>query len=121
MIIIQKYKMDLLSERFQKVVSEYIGSMQVDGHFIKKHYDESYSKKELDKIYDDEFYDIYYYKVHENMVKEPPFKDNGAFATNYMCIPDINDKLIQFTFNTSSIYSLEMCNYEFSSVNELND
>jgi hypothetical protein len=113
--------MDLLSEKYQKVVSEHIGIISIDGQFIKKHYDDYYTKRELEKIYDDEFYDVYYYKVHENMVKDPPFKDNGAFATSYMCIPDINDKLIQFTFNTSSIYSLELCNYEFITQEEIND
>jgi hypothetical protein len=87
----------------------YIGHMCVLGEFIIEHYSHLYKKKELSKIEPDEVYEVRYFEVPEEIRYKPP----PAFSVVYFNIPEISDGIKQFTFNTSSIYALELCNYDF--------
>lgn len=93
----------------------YIGNMYVLGEFIKKHYDTLYTKNELKKLDDEEVYEVEYYEVSTE-VKFPPW-----YSTVHFKIPDINDKMKTFTFNTSSVYALELCGYDFNEITDNED
>lgn len=88
------------------MMSVYIGNMYVDGEFIKKHYNTLYTKTELRKIDNEEMYEVDYYEVSEKMYCQP-----WCAIVNFK-IPDISDDMKSFTFNTSSVYALELCNYD---------
>lgn len=87
----------------------YIGCMCVSGEFIKDNYSGLYKKKELKMIDPEETYEVHYFEVPEEMRYTTP----PAFSVNYFKIPDISEDIKQFSFNTSSIYALELCNYDF--------
>lgn len=93
----------------------YVGNMFVLGSFIKKHYNSLYTEVELEKIEDDEMYQVDYYEVPEETKCHP------CFAVNNFRILDINNEMKTFTFNTSSMYALELCGYDFNEYSENED
>jgi hypothetical protein len=91
-------------------MSKYLGYMYVSGEFIKSNYDKYYTKEELDAVDVEEMYEIEYF--------EPPAEDDDKYLPRWFAkvaikIPDINDDIKVFEFNTSSRYALEVSNYEF--------
>lgn len=87
------------------------GYMSVDGSFIKRWYNELYSKKDLDKICNDDIYDVEFYHVEIPDMYEKYTK--WGESVDYIKIVDINDTLKEFEYNTSSVYAMELSNYEF--------
>jgi hypothetical protein len=110
--------MDYINESYKKVIIDCIGYSEIDGGFIKKHYDELYKKSLLKKVEDEEYYTVYYYSVKESVYNKVNTFTNKAMVTEFFCIPDINDELVYYTFNNSSVYALEKCNYEFNDIND---
>jgi hypothetical protein len=88
-------------------MDKYVGYMYVSGEFVKSHYSELYTKKQRKKIDVNECYCVYYYDEPETK-KCPPWMAYVSFK-----IPDISDDMKHLTYNTSSIYALELCNYEY--------
>ena len=86
----------------------YIGNIYVIGEFIKKHYKTLYTKKELKKLDDEEVYEVDYYEVPEETEFCP------CYAVVNFKIPAVSNDMKTFTFNTSSVYALELCNYDFN-------
>lgn len=93
--------------------TKYIGSMMLSGEFIKKYYDDLYTEIELEQIDDDEGYEVRYYNMMPKKTSWHP-----CYAINYFKIPEVNNDIKEFEFNTSSVYALELCNYEFMELDE---
>lgn len=87
--------------------------MHVSGQFIKAYYDSLYTKEELDTLDDEELYDVQYFEPTEDSEYLP----RGFSRVNFS-IPEINDDVKVFEYNTSSIYALELCNYDFIDVED---
>jgi len=94
-------------------MAAYIGYMHVSGQFIKAYYDSLYTKEELDTLDDEELYDVQYFEPTEDSEYLP----RGFSRVNFS-IPEINDDVKVFEYNTSSIYALELCNYDFIDVED---
>lgn len=91
-------------------MSKYLGYMWVSGEFVKSNFDSYYTKEELETIDDEEMYEMQYF--------EPPEEEDDKYLPRWfgkaaIKIPDINDDIHVFSFNTSSRYALEVSNYDY--------
>ena len=111
--------MDLINNKYKDIVTDFIGYSNISGEFILKHYDNNYNKKELLNIDNEEYYTQYFYSVTDTVYNKIHKFTNKAMYTEFFIIPDINNELIAYSANNSSIYSLEKCNFEYYSKDEL--
>ena len=112
--------MEFVNKKYNTIVNGYFGYYDFPKEFIKKHFDEYYTKKELKSLNNEDLYKICLYKVNDDEYNR--LADDRPWISNmFFMIPEINDTIFHFTYNTSSRFAMELCGYDFMDDNEDND